>query len=65
LSSTDLTAANTIFANESSTVGSIATTMSFLSQVEKDKKDGYAYVQLSSGQFKDMFSPDKPMTKED
>ena len=55
-------AADTVFANEESTVGSIGATSSFITQVEKNKKEGYVYEQLSSGPFKDTFSPDKPLT---
>ena len=56
-------AANTVFASENSNVGSIGVTSSYLSYAEKDKKDGITYEQLSSGPFKDMYSPDKPLTK--
>lgn len=55
-------AADRILALEGSTVGSIGATYSFLTQYEKNKKEGIAYEQLSSGPFKDTFSPDKPVT---
>lgn len=55
-------AADRIFALADSTVGSIGATYSFLNQSEKNKKDGIVYEQLSSGPFKDTFSPDKPLT---
>ncbi len=55
-------AADRILALENSTVGSIGATYSFLNQSEKNKKDGIVYEQLSSGPFKDTFSPDKPVT---
>ncbi len=55
-------AADRILALEDSTVGSIGATYSFLNQAEKNKKDGIVYEQLSSGPFKDTFSPDKPLT---
>ncbi|MEK7156699.1 MAG: S49 family peptidase [Patescibacteria group bacterium] len=55
-------AADRILALENSTVGSIGVTYSFLNQSEKNKKDGIVYEQLSSGPFKDTFSPDKPIT---
>ncbi len=54
--------AERIFASEDSTVGSIGETASYVSQVEKDKKEGLKYETLSSGPFKDMFSPDKSIT---
>lgn len=55
-------AADRVFALEGSTVGSIGATYSFLNQYEKNKKEGVVYEQLSSGPFKDTFSPDKPLT---
>lgn len=58
-------AADRIFALKSSTVGSIGVTMSYLSYVDKNEKEGISYVTLSSGTFKDMMSPDKPLTEEE
>lgn len=58
-------AASTAYASSDSNVGSIGVTSSYISQVEKNKKDGYAYEQLSIGRFKDMMSPDKPLTAEE
>lgn len=55
-------AASRVYAAADSSVGSIGVTASYLSQVEKDRKDGYAYQQLSIGTYKDMGSPDKPLT---
>lgn len=55
-------ATDRVFALENSDVGSIGATASFINQYEKDKKDGIVYEQLSSGPYKDMFSPDKPLT---
>ena len=55
-------AADRILALEGSTIGSIGATYSFLNQYEKNKKEGIVYEQLSSGPFKDTFSPDKPVT---
>ncbi len=55
-------AADTVVASEDSTVGSIGSTSSFLNYSAKDLKEGITYVQLSSGPYKDIFSPDKPMT---
>src|SRR3989338_628499 len=55
-------AADRIFALEDSTIGSIGATYSFLNQSEKNKKEGIVYEKLSSGPFKDTFSPDKPVT---
>ena len=55
-------ATNKVYAREMSTIGSIGITVSYVSQYEKDKKEGYTYEQLSSGPYKDMFSPDRKMT---
>jgi len=59
------TAADTIFASEASSVGSIGTTYSYVSQYEKNKKEGYTFESLSSGPYKDMFSADKPLTDDE
>ena len=56
------TAADILFASEASSVGSIGTTYSYVSQYEKNKKEGYKFESLSSGPYKDMFSADKPLT---
>ena len=55
-------ASGKIYAFENSEVGSIGVTSSYIGQYEKDKRDGLTYEQLSSGPFKDTFSPDKPLT---
>ncbi len=55
-------AADLVFANDDSLVGSIGVTSSFVSQYEKDKKEGYRYEALSSAPYKDMLNPDKPLT---
>jgi len=54
-----------IFASKYSDVGSIGVTMSYLNNVAKNKKDGYAFEQLSAGKFKDSGSSDLPLTKEE
>jgi protease-4 len=51
-----------IFASKYSDVGSIGITMSYLTNIGKNQKDGYEYQQLSSGIFKDVLSLDKPLT---
>lgn len=55
-------AATKVFAGRDSEVGSIGVTASFLNQYEKNKKDGITYEVLSSGIYKDTYSPDKPLT---
>ena len=57
--------ADHIFASKNSDVGSIGVTLSYLDNVGKNQKDGNAYVQLSSGKFKDAGDPDRPLTEEE
>lgn len=54
-----------IFASKFSDVGSIGITMSYLSNVNKNQKEGYTYEQLSAGKFKDSGDPDKILTSEE
>lgn len=55
-------AADKIFASATSDVGSIGVTISYLDNVEKNKKEGLTYHQLSAGLYKDMLDPDKSLT---
>lgn len=57
--------ADRIWASRNSDVGSIGVTMSYLNEVELNKKEGYTWEQLSAGKFKDSGSPDLPLTKEE
>jgi signal peptide peptidase SppA len=57
------TGAEKIFASSNSDVGSIGVTSSYLDNTNKNKKDGYQYIQLSAGQFKDTGNPDKPISQ--
>ncbi len=57
--------ADKIFASENSDVGGIGVTMTYLNNLEKNKKDGYSLVELSAGKYKDSGSPDKPLTEEE
>jgi protease-4 len=59
------TGATQIFASRNSDVGSIGVTSSYLDNVGKNQKDGNAYVQLSSGKYKDAGDPDRPLTEEE
>ncbi len=56
-----ISTADRIFASRNSDVGSIGVTMSYLENMDKDKK----YVQLSSGKYKDTGNPDKPLSEEE
>ena len=60
-----ISSADRIFASKNSNVGSIGVTQSYLNDVEKNKKEGYTYEQLSSGKYKDTGSPDKVLTSEE
>ena len=60
-----VSSADKIFASKYSDVGSIGVTMSYLSNDESNKMDGYTYEQLSTGKFKDSGDPDKPLTAEE
>lgn len=57
-----ISSAKKIFASKYSEVGSIGVTMSFFTNVEKNQKEGYKYEELSSGIFKEVLSPNKPLT---
>lgn len=59
------TGADIIFASANSEIGSIGISMSYLENVEKNKKEGLAYQDLSVGKFKSAGDPDKPLTAEE
>jgi protease-4 len=59
------TGADTIFASKFSNVGGIGVTMSYLDSIEKNKKDGYVFNQLSVGKYKDMGNENKPLTQDE
>ena len=59
------TGAETIFASKNSNVGSIGVTMSYLDNVEQNRKEGLTYNRLSTGKFKDTGDPDKPLSYEE
>jgi len=58
-------AADTIVASPMSDVGSIGVTMSYLEESKKNEEEGITYVPLNSGRFKDIGSPNKPLTDEE
>lgn len=60
-----ISSADRIFASRNSEVGGIGITRSYLNNIAKNLKDGYTYVQLSAGKYKDYGSPDKPLTNEE
>lgn len=54
-----------IFASANSQVGSIGATFSYTDSSKKNATEGITYNVVSSGKFKDMGSPDKPLTDEE
>lgn len=54
-----------IFASKFSDVGGIGVTMSYLSNANKNQKEGYQYEQLISAKYKDSGNPDKILTAEE
>ncbi len=59
------TGSDIIFASQSSDIGSIGITMSYIDYAKENEKDGLTYNQLSSGKFKDIGNYDKPLTPEE
>lgn len=59
------TGAQKIYASNFSEIGNIGVTMSYLDFSEKNAAEGVIYQQLSSGEFKDIANPNKPMTDEE
>ena len=59
------TGADTIFASELSDIGSIGVTQSYVDASGYNQKEGYIYNSLSTGKYKDMLDPEKPLTAEE
>ncbi len=57
--------ASRIFASKYSDVGSIGVTMSYIDETGKNRKEGLAYIQLSTGKFKDAGDPNRTLTAEE
>ena len=57
--------ADKIFAREFSEVGSIGITSSYLDQSEKNSKNGVAYQEITSGQYKDVGIPNRPLSTQE
>jgi protease-4 len=60
-----ISSASRIFASRNSDVGAIGVTMSYLTNVDKNSKDGYKLEILNSGKFKDSGSANKALTSEE
>lgn len=58
-------ASDFIIASPMSDVGSIGVNMSYVEESEKNKEEGLTYVQLTTGKFKDVGSPNRPITDEE
>jgi len=58
-------AADTIIAGESSDVGSIGVTSSYVDYAKKNSKDGITYNQLTTGKYKDTGSSDRALTTDE
>lgn len=54
-----------LLASPMSDVGSIGVNMSYLEESEKNDEEGIEYVQLTTGKFKDIGSPNRPITEEE
>lgn len=60
-----ITSADKIYASALSRVGSIGVYISYLDDVKRNEREGQKYHLYSTGKFKDILSPDKPVTKEE
>jgi len=54
-----------LIASPMSDVGSIGVNMSYVEQSKQNEEEGLTYVQLMTGEFKDIGSPDRPITEEE
>jgi len=59
------TGADKIYASKISDVGGIGVTASYLDESNKNIKDGYTFVELSSAKYKDTGDPSKQLTQEE
>lgn len=58
-------ASDFLVASPMSDVGSIGVNMSYVEESEKNTEEGLTYVQLTTGKFKDIGSPNRPITEEE
>lgn len=54
-----------LLASPMSTLGSIGVNMSYVEESLKNEEEGLTYVQLIAGKYKDMGSPNRPITEEE
>lgn len=57
--------ANSIIASNMSDVGSIGVTMSYVENSKQNEEEGLTYVELASGKYKNIGSPEKPLSEEE
>src|SRR3989344_2361677 len=57
--------ANKIYASRISDVGGIGVTASYLDESNKNTKEGYTFIELSSAKYKDTCDPNKPLMQEE
>jgi protease-4 len=57
--------AKQVIASANSDVGSIGVTMSYVDEATKNKQEGLQYNELSSGKYKNMGDPNKPLSPEE
>lgn len=58
-------AADTIIASETSDIGSIGVTQSYVDNAKKNVQDGLTYNQLTTGKYKDTGTPDRALTADE
>jgi protease-4 len=58
-------ASDYLIASPMSDVGSIAVNMSYVEESKKNEEEGLTYVQLTTGKFKDVGDPNRPITEEE
>ena len=56
------TGANTIIASPNSDIGDIGVTGSYIDQTAKDQQNGEKFISITAGMYKDLGSPDNPLT---
>ncbi|MFT7644387.1 MAG: protease-4 [Candidatus Paceibacteria bacterium] len=55
-------ASDYLIASPMSDIGSIGVTMSYIEESKKNEEEGLTYVQLTTGEYKDIGSPNRPIT---
>lgn len=58
-------ASDFLIASPMSDVGSIGVNMSYVEESQKNEEEGLTYVQLTTGKFKDIGDPNRPITEEE